>query len=383
MAHMTSRVESPDTARFCVARRERGITLVELMVAITISLIILAVMAQIFASSRGTYVVEEGLARVQESGRFAMDTIAYDIRMAGGSGCINLADTQVNNNIAALPANYDRSGILGFRYVGSGGNSMTTDWSPSLPSEYFSANEVRPYSDVIIVKYAVSSGWPLNNTTPNNTTVQVLEADVNNGIQVGNVLMVTDCKNADIFAVQALTNSGGTTSVTTITPTTPNLKNSYSASQGGELLVFNMHAYYSGNTQRNDQNGNPIPALFRKTLGNNGVVVRDELVEGVEVLKAFYGVLPAGLPKSSSAPDRYMPATATIDWPSVASVRVGLVLSTLENVGNEAATTGIMDVVGFRGSTGDNAMDDYNPPDDKRQRRGFSFVVQKRKPLRN
>lgn len=376
------RFECRNAAPLRATRHERGITLVELMVAMTISLVILAVMSQIFLSTRTTYVVEEGLARVQESGRFALDTLAYDLRMAGTTGCVNFGFNQVNNNLSTSPTAvvaYDQAGIQGFRYVGSGTSDINTDWQPSLPSGFFAAaDKVKAYGDVVIVKYAVGPGWALNNAAPNAATVQLLDEYADGNIGVGQVLMVTDCKYADIFAVQSLAKSGG---VTTITPTTA-LKQPYSANRGGEVLVFTVHAYYLGDTGRNDVNGNDIPALFRKTVGANGAVVKEELVEGVEAMKIFYGVLPAGVPKVSGAPDRYVPASGTLDWSYVSSVRVGLVLSTLENVGHDATTTGTMDVVGLAGSTGENAIDDYNPPDDRRQRRGFTFVVQKRKPLR-
>ncbi|MFQ5936255.1 MAG: PilW family protein, partial [Acidiferrobacterales bacterium] len=76
-----------------------GFTLVELMVAVTIGLIILAALSQLFVSSRATYQVEEGLSRVQESGRIAMEFLTRDLRMAGYAGCLNVnktMDTQFN-----------------------------------------------------------------------------------------------------------------------------------------------------------------------------------------------------------------------------------------------------------------------------------------------
>lgn len=55
--------------------KQRGLTLMEVMVAITISLILLAGVMQIFLGSRQTYRMQDGLARLQENGRFAMDFI--------------------------------------------------------------------------------------------------------------------------------------------------------------------------------------------------------------------------------------------------------------------------------------------------------------------
>ncbi|MCR4300973.1 MAG: prepilin-type N-terminal cleavage/methylation domain-containing protein, partial [Sulfuricaulis sp.] len=79
------------------ARTEGGFTIVELLVAVTIGLIILAGLSQLFATSRGTYKLDEGLSRMQETGRFAFEFISKDVRMAGYSGCLNKSITVKNN----------------------------------------------------------------------------------------------------------------------------------------------------------------------------------------------------------------------------------------------------------------------------------------------
>ena len=63
--------------------RQRGFTLVEIMVALVISLFLVAGLIQILISSRQVYRVQDGLARVQENGRFGMDFITRSVREAG------------------------------------------------------------------------------------------------------------------------------------------------------------------------------------------------------------------------------------------------------------------------------------------------------------
>lgn len=63
--------------------RQRGFTLVEIMVALVISLFLLAGLIQILTSSRQVYRVQDGLARIQENGRFGMDFITKSVREAG------------------------------------------------------------------------------------------------------------------------------------------------------------------------------------------------------------------------------------------------------------------------------------------------------------
>ncbi|MFQ5469239.1 MAG: PilW family protein [Gammaproteobacteria bacterium] len=65
---------------------QRGITLVELMVALVVSLILLAGVIQIFSSNQATYRLQEALSRLQENGRFAIEHLQKDIRIAGFPG---------------------------------------------------------------------------------------------------------------------------------------------------------------------------------------------------------------------------------------------------------------------------------------------------------
>src|SRR3990172_12930451 len=68
-------------------KSQQGLSLVELMVAISVGLILLAGVLQIFISSKQTYRVNDALARLQENGRYAMYLLSKDIRMAGFTGC--------------------------------------------------------------------------------------------------------------------------------------------------------------------------------------------------------------------------------------------------------------------------------------------------------
>ena len=63
--------------------RSRGFSLVELMVALVITLILLAGIGQIFLSSKKSFNIQDSLSRMQENGRYAMANIIQDLRRAG------------------------------------------------------------------------------------------------------------------------------------------------------------------------------------------------------------------------------------------------------------------------------------------------------------
>ena len=67
-------------------RRQHGITLVELMVALAIGSFLMIGAIQIYSQSREAFTINESIARVQETAQFALDTIEADLRMASNWG---------------------------------------------------------------------------------------------------------------------------------------------------------------------------------------------------------------------------------------------------------------------------------------------------------
>lgn len=70
-----------------VKKPATGFSLIEIMIALTVSLILLAGVFTIMSSSKRTYALQAELAKLQENARFAMEEIAYGVRMAGYAGC--------------------------------------------------------------------------------------------------------------------------------------------------------------------------------------------------------------------------------------------------------------------------------------------------------
>ena len=71
---------------------QRGLTLIEIMVALLIGSFLLAGVIQIFIVNKQTYRAQENLSRLQEDGRFALDLLNRYLRLAGYTG----AETNVN-----------------------------------------------------------------------------------------------------------------------------------------------------------------------------------------------------------------------------------------------------------------------------------------------
>lgn len=83
--------------------KQAGLTLVELMVALAIGSFLIIGAVQIYSQSRQAFVVNESIARVQETAQFAMDTIEADLRMASNWGLNSRALAVEGRSIAGTP----------------------------------------------------------------------------------------------------------------------------------------------------------------------------------------------------------------------------------------------------------------------------------------
>jgi len=74
-------------------RRCRGFGLIELMIALVLSLVVVLGVVQIFIAAKNTYASQNAAAVMQEDARFALSKMLQEIRMVGMFGCLgNITD---------------------------------------------------------------------------------------------------------------------------------------------------------------------------------------------------------------------------------------------------------------------------------------------------
>ncbi len=74
---------------YAVPRGERGVGLVELLIAMGLSLVIGLAVIEVFLGQRQLYVAQDEQSRMQENARFVFEQISHDLRMVGYWGCSN------------------------------------------------------------------------------------------------------------------------------------------------------------------------------------------------------------------------------------------------------------------------------------------------------
>jgi type IV pilus assembly protein PilW len=334
-----------------------GVSMIELMIALAIGLIIMLAVIQVFAASRAAYQLSEGMARVQENSRFAMDTLQRELRMAGHFGCVNDQSHDLSGSLhstltaSAHPTlDFGRS-IQGYEAVGTApGKDVTisadpptggVDYLPVLPKEIADAlpNRVNG-SDIVAMRYLMPDGVPV--TLIGGTASKPIfsfdakrVAVLNSGVSNPGLFGVADCISATTFQANAVNAAAGTVTFDTAPNNTGTFSSVYTEGQTmlhrAESVVF-----YVGKDADREQT-----SLYRVRFGAapNGAFTAsapEALVEGVANMQLLYGqdrgltrTAPTGfIDRQGTADDVEKSLTDTAQaWRRVGAVQLGLVMS--------------------------------------------------------
>lgn len=101
---------------------QRGLTLIELMVALVLGLIIVLGVTQTFISAKNTYLTQNASSAMQEDARYLLSRMSQEIRMTGMFGCLNDITPPSNNpapftDAKAMPVNWVVDNANGNRLV--------------------------------------------------------------------------------------------------------------------------------------------------------------------------------------------------------------------------------------------------------------------------
>ncbi|TVT83687.1 PilW family protein [Pseudomonas sp. H3(2019)] len=115
-------------------RSSRGFGLIELMIALAISLIVVLGVAQIFISAKSTYISQNTSAGMQEDARFVLSKMIQEIRMVGMFGCLGtITDASSAGDFNAnqiTPISWDNTALkLTLVTSDVGGNGGAPTWT--------------------------------------------------------------------------------------------------------------------------------------------------------------------------------------------------------------------------------------------------------------
>lgn len=342
--------------------RERGFTLIEMMVAMTLSLVLLGAITYVVVNSNKSYNSTDSLARLQENARFAMEFVTRDLRRAGYMGCSNDVD-DVKSTLNGT-AHGGGSGTVVFSPLeGAEAIATGTLWKPSGTAVSFTNTPITG-SDAISARY-LDLNNPITIQQPMPNESAVLFVNSGHGLVAGDIITVTDCDGADIMQLTNVNPAGGASagkdglahnsgSISGISPGNSTQKLSRRYGTDAKVLKFLQFQYYVGT------NANNRRALFRVTSSGT-----EELVEGVENLQILYGEVTG----SDRTPTKYSAAADVSKWQNVVSIRIGMLLSTVANTADGQYGTDV-----DSGTYKVNGTD-VTPPAERRMRKVFVSTI--------
>jgi len=293
-------------------RRQAGLTLVELMVATTLSLVLLAGVLLVFSANKSTYQMQNGLGTLQENGRYALRQITADLQMAGFGGCLSPTMGPRIVVLAKSPPTYVDDFASGAFFTGVTDGTATT----------YGAKTSEGGTDSIEIRGPLRSSVSfVTGETPALGSVDV--AGSNTGFAVNDYLMISDCAGAEIFRATALVSPNGDGDTEISHSSSQNEQADLSRLYTADAIVTELatHTYFVADTTRTNAAGQNILALYRF----DGTTAQ-ELVDGVEDLQIEYGLDS----NSDDVIDAYTASPAAADWPDVVAVRFMLLLNSVE-----------------------------------------------------
>ncbi|MCP5419136.1 MAG: PilW family protein [Gammaproteobacteria bacterium] len=94
-------------------KKQRGLTLIEIMIALALGLMLIAGLLQLFVGTRQSFRMQENLSRVQESGRYALEYLSRSLRLAGYRARDTIEVGQSFEDKFEVDSNPDRRPIWG------------------------------------------------------------------------------------------------------------------------------------------------------------------------------------------------------------------------------------------------------------------------------
>lgn len=275
------------------ASRERGLTMMELLVTVVILSLLMAGLSQLVVTNSQNATATGTLARMADTGRAAIQLLSADIRRANYMG----------GYIESLDQTPEKDGNLGASSYAITCAADTTDWARMVNQALVGINAPADNSPIPYACITDEDGeqWLRGDVlTVRYTPTPPVEV----GEMIHDRLYLRTTANQRRLLLFNEENASA-------------VENGENAIEDASVRNFALaaHSYFVGLTNRTCQ-GMEIPALFRQAIGDGGLPVTQELLAGVENLQLRYLV-----------DNRYydaddVPLLATGEWQPVDAVEV-------------------------------------------------------------
>lgn len=361
-----------------------GLSLIELLIAMVLGLTLATGVVQIYVGTSTTERSQMARLHIQENGRFALNFLANEIRMAGYLGCLGSMEGNAANDTLDHPVNSTMQpgfGVQGWEADGTApgeiANSVNNVATIASTNAEWTGNafagfniptvQAVPNSDILRLWGGVGNASVVSNID-NSGADPVITTTTDAGVAVNDFLIISDCEQVDFVQACDVVNAGV---VTTITLTTGcpmgNVASAFVTSTApAELIRLQGSLFYVG--KRDNDASNP-PSLFRATLDTDGTIAApQEMVEGVESMQLLYGVNVDQDVRATV--DAWVTAEDVFDWDEVIAIRINLLMQSVEGGTVPEPQAYTFNGVDYDGNVGNGSL-----PQDERVRRIFQTTL--------
>jgi type IV pilus assembly protein PilW len=263
------------------SHHQAGLSLLELLIAMTIGMILVITIGYAYIGAKQSFRTQDAQSRIQENARYAFESTAHDIRMAGYTGGVS-PDATNRINIVKDPTAWDPQlkDLYGRPLLGDDDNPPKVNdcATPRVPACYLGGDIIN------VVRVDNDSEYDTNDATTNPISAITLAATEAKAPDARDILVLADYTRTGVF--QASSVVGKTITITANADTPGNSQDNLgnfdpAAGTARKLYLLRGVTYYIASNPSGE------PALYRRLLGKTA---GEEILEGVERMTIRYGV---------------------------------------------------------------------------------------------
>lgn len=310
-----------------VDTKNRGFTLVELMISMLLGLILVGGIYSVFTENAQTSRFVQGSSRVQENARFALSELVSHARMIGYMGCLSTLDLNGTDFVNTVVDTGADSTIYKFE---DGHLELYDQVTLSISGDFGLDPAPIDGTDVMVIRGLSTRDFNLATAMPD--TSADLKIVGGEGLEVGDVVFLSDCQKASLFQVTNLTIQSGTGNSNVVHNTgsgspgnsQKELSNSSPFGPDATVQKFTTTIFYIAPASFTDNQGNQVLSLWQK----NGSDEAFEFVSGIEDLKIWSGEDSSG----DGIPNRIVRPANITDVENVVSLNIQIRANSIDPV---------------------------------------------------
>ena len=285
-------------------KSQRGVTLIELMVSITVGLVLLSGIISIFISNKQAYALQESTNILNENARYALNQMQYHLRMGNHWGGVETVNTEVDAPLLALgvATTCTQSPIVSATgFVGFEGTATS-------PLDCIPNADYQPNTDILIIRYG----------EPERTDVADMDpvTDIFIRTAIG--------RRAVIFQGTAI--AGLSSDLYDIADPNPTQITNYHY-QAVIYFIRRCASQDLGTPGVCDAADDTTPTLARLILNRTTVpLIQEDIVAGVEQMQISYGILDESVNPPQIQYDNATNISAAAAWNGVDNVQISVVV---------------------------------------------------------